>query len=441
MHTPRKIGKKSKASASFDHSREGDGDVEDAAMDNVYTKSQFPALKRNMSQYDEYKSKEEKRNSKKKRAKPAATAYVPPLKIGRDKTVARKKFSLTRPRSLPQFLQTLPEMMEIDTQSISPFSLDEFDQDSMSVLPRTSPFADESNLFQSAFQVQKKEIPSYSQPDIQMRVKVNGDVYKSVECPAENAFADYYVQKFIGNGVNGTVWLACSKSDLGICDRVVRVSFEDSFEKRMVATNAGELGIGPKVFEYTFCTAVGEQRRVQLGIMSRLDTTLEEYLIETPREDWDLKLDSILMRLFEETAEAGIINHDCKPDNIMLNLDPINRSIVTGAFMIDFDFAYMRNVHPFYGIATSMLYGFNGWPRVVPQHFVREWDRYCMVAYMTTYTRMRKALKENKDTSFSTAFPELFALYRDLNMKNPTLENTMFQPKATNAPLFIDIDT
>ena len=282
----------------------------------------------------------------------------------------------------------------------------------------------------------------YPDTQITLRGVTNGMVAnKLVTCPAKNAFADYYVQKFIGRGSNGTVWLACSQKNSKVCDRVVRVSFGNDPIQRQIEKFAGTIGIGPEVFEYAFCNAVGDPRRVQLMSMSRLDVTLEDYLINTPRQDWDDQLDIELLKLFQKTARARIVHHDCKPDNIMLELDPTNRLKVKRVFMIDFEMAYFSTVHSEYSITTSEKYAFDGWPRVIPAKFVEYWDCYCLVFYMESYTTFRKMKKDKANYSFRPAFPELFRVYDDLNSKNLTLRDKIF--KATQQqqkPTFIDIN-
>jgi len=78
-----------------------------------------------------------------------------------------------------------------------------------------------------------------------------------------------------------------------------------------IATTAGDLGIGPKIYEYGTCND-GKEKYEYL-IMQRMEKTLEDVYPYQP------KLFIKAIQKYQELQDAGIFQQDLKVNNIMLD--------------------------------------------------------------------------------------------------------------------------
>lgn len=245
---------------------------------------------------------------------------------------------------------------------------------------------------------------------------------KSVECPS---LEEHYIHACVGKGTNSTVWLVgtqASKTPRDL-DRVIRVSFadRDKIDTVKLTVLAGRNHIGPMVHRVATCTIEGVLGTMRLILMTRLDMTLQDYLIHTKPSRWDITLDSQLLSLFRRTAAAGFIVHDCKPDNIMVHTDPDNHEVICDVYLIDFEFAYSREVHgAAYDAKVVRRNGFDGWTRLAPDRFASAWDLTCLTTFSNTYLS-QKLRDTHGNVSLRSHLPQINHTAGQMFISNPEL--------------------
>ena len=137
----------------------------------------------------------------------------------------------------------------------------------------------------------------------------------------------YYYKKLIGSGLKGTVDQVCKGIDCSYALKYVG-SYKSKTSEGEIAEIAGNLGIGPHVYDYGFCKEL-TGKPVNWILMHRIKG-------KTLSQSYPYKPEIITASLdkYYELTKHDIYQKDLKGDNIMIGDDG-------NIYIIDYDLAMM----------------------------------------------------------------------------------------------------
>lgn len=191
------------------------------------------------------------------------------------------------------------------------------------------------------------------------------------------AAREWKVEKLIGEGTNGSVYLTCRKEE---CVYALKVSSFNNTEEYKVAKLADDMQFGPEIHDFFQCEDRDTKSPIYFTVLQKLDRTLKQHLHSTStsftRDDAD-DLYAFMMGFFN----AGFVHFDMKEDNIMVKLK--KDGTIERYYIIDYGVAYHPEIHgnleDFFN--SSFYHGF-GWPHVAPRELYKPWDFVCLVNHL-----------------------------------------------------------